>query len=225
MTLRRHRNRELRTGLDPERRRLEPQDREGSRVKGAFGNEDGVKSPGLQRSSDIQTETHNIHGTAQTTARGIRFRQIEEFEMNWTSRKYALSAVAALALAAAAPGAQAQHPGHGPGGGPGHGPGGGPGGGWHGGGPHPGGPHPGGPHPGGWQGQRGHGHRGHGGDWVGPAVAGAIGGLALGALAGSAAAPYYGYGPGYSGGCYWQRRPAYDPWGRFVGYAPVQVCY
>jgi hypothetical protein len=71
-------------------------------------------------------------------------------------------------------------------------------------------------------------HRGYGGygrhrGWGGPAAAGIIGGLALGALAGSA----YAYGPGYYGyygGCYWQNRPVYDAWGNFSGYAPVQVC-
>ena len=48
-----------------------------------------------------------------------------------------------------------------------------------------------------------------------------IGGLALGALAGSA----YAYGPAYYGRCYWQNQPAYDAWGNFAGYQPVQVCY
>lgn len=68
---------------------------------------------------------------------------------------------------------------------------------------------------------RWHGHR-HPGAWVGPAAAaGIVGGLALGALAASA----YPYGPVYSGACVWQKRPTYDRWGRFLGYAPVQVCY
>jgi hypothetical protein len=60
-------------------------------------------------------------------------------------------------------------------------------------------------------------------DWGGAVAAGVIGGLALGALAGSA----YAYGPTYYGygGCYWQNRPAYDSWGNFMGYQPVEVCY
>ena len=60
-----------------------------------------------------------------------------------------------------------------------------------------------------------------GGGWGGPVAAGVIGGLALGALAGSA----YAYGPAYYGRCYWQNQPAYDGWGNFAGYQPVQVCY
>jgi hypothetical protein len=65
-------------------------------------------------------------------------------------------------------------------------------------------------------------HRGYwGGGWGGPVAAGVIGGLALGALAGSA----YAYGPAYYNGCYWQNQPAYDAWGNFAGYQPVQVCY
>jgi hypothetical protein len=72
-------------------------------------------------------------------------------------------------------------------------------------------------HGGGWHG----GHRWHGGGWGGPVAAGVLGGLALGALAGSA----YAYGPAYYGRCYWQNQPAYDGWGNFAGYQPVQVCY
>jgi hypothetical protein len=63
--------------------------------------------------------------------------------------------------------------------------------------------------------------------------AGVIGGLAVGALIGSAAsAPYYGYAPGYYyggtayyggyGGCYWTRQRFWDGWGWRV--RPVQVC-
>jgi hypothetical protein len=76
---------------------------------------------------------------------------------------------------------------------------------------------------GGWRGGRGYGWGGgyYGGGWGGPVAAGVIGGLALGALAGSA----YAYGPGYYGRCYVQNRPAYDGWGNFVGYQPVQACY
>jgi hypothetical protein len=76
-----------------------------------------------------------------------------------------------------------------------------------------------------WRGGRGYGWGGgyYGGGWGGPVAAGVIGGLALGALAGSA----YAYGPAYYsyGGCYWQNQPAYDAWGNFSGYQPVQVCY
>ena len=74
----------------------------------------------------------------------------------------------------------------------------------------------------GWYGHRrhhGYSHRGYN-DWGGAAAAGILGGLALGALAGSA----YAHGPAYSGGCYWQNQPAYDGWGNFAGYQPVQVC-
>ena len=67
---------------------------------------------------------------------------------------------------------------------------------------------------GGWGG--GH-HRGWGGP--GPWAAGAIGGLALGALAAGA---YNGYG-GY--GCV-ANQPVYDDWGNFVGYRRVRTaCY
>lgn len=94
--------------------------------------------------------------------------------------------------------------------------------GWHGRGGHGGGP-------GGWHGRGWHGGGGYwrggrwyggGGGWGGPVAAGVLGGLALGALAGSA----YSYGPGYYDGCYMQNRPVYDGWGNFVGYQPVQVC-
>jgi len=90
-----------------------------------------------------------------------------------------------------------------------------------------------------------------GGNWAGPAMAGLIGGLALGAIASSAsrrsyvdyghsyypAGGYYptgGYYPagGYGGeagygamSCVKERRPAYDEWGRFLGYQKVRVCY
>ena len=84
----------------------------------------------------------------------------------------------------------------------------------------------GGGHGHGWHGGGGHGHGWHGGGrhgggWGGPVAAGVLGGLALGALAGSA----YAHGPGYYGRCYVQNRPAYDGWGNFAGYQPVQVCY
>ncbi len=72
---------------------------------------------------------------------------------------------------------------------------------------------------GGWRG----GYWGGGWGWGGPAVAGLIGGLALGSLAASAAAPYYGYGN--YGGCYLQSQPIYNGWGQFIGYRPIRVCY
>jgi hypothetical protein len=67
----------------------------------------------------------------------------------------------------------------------------------------------------------------------GAIAAGVIGGLAVGALIGSAAsAPYYGYAPGYYyggpayyagyGGCYWTRQRFWDGWGWRV--RRVQVC-
>ena len=64
----------------------------------------------------------------------------------------------------------------------------------------------------------------------GAIAAGIIGGLAVGAIIGSAAAhgPYYGpgyYGPApayYGGGCYWTRQRVWDGWGwRF---SRVRVC-
>lgn len=64
-------------------------------------------------------------------------------------------------------------------------------------------------------------------------AAGVIGGLAVGALVGAAAAngPYYGYGPryGYYGpayaygpGCYWHRERFWDGWGWRI--RRVRVC-
>jgi hypothetical protein len=65
--------------------------------------------------------------------------------------------------------------------------------------------------------------------WGGPVAAGVIGGLALGGLAAAATYPgypgYYPYGPYAAGGCYPQRQPAYDGWGRFIGYRVVRICY
>ena len=69
----------------------------------------------------------------------------------------------------------------------------------------------------------------------GAIAAGVVGGLALGAIAGSAAsaAPGYGYGYGYPayaapapayGGCYIQRQATYDPYGNFAGYRRIRVC-
>ncbi|MEJ0096136.1 MAG: hypothetical protein WDN46_22805 [Methylocella sp.] len=87
-----------------------------------------------------------------------------------------------------------------------------------------GGFHGGGWHGGGWRGAGWHGGYWRGGRWYGggwgvPLAAG----LAVGALAGAAAYPYYGYGA--YGGCYVQNQPTYDGWGRFVGYQPARVCY
>lgn len=67
---------------------------------------------------------------------------------------------------------------------------------------------------------------------AGAIAAGVVGGLALGAIAGSAAAnagPGYGYGyaqpaPVYGGGCYFTRQATYDPYGNFAGYRRVRVC-
>ena len=81
-----------------------------------------------------------------------------------------------------------------------------------------------------WRGHRGH----YRGGWGGAGIAaGVVGGLALGAFAAQAAPrhhyPSYGYGyaPAYAASpyaCYNQRRPAYDPWGNFVGYRLVRIC-
>ncbi|HMN73725.1 MAG TPA: hypothetical protein PKA55_17840 [Rhodoblastus sp.] len=71
----------------------------------------------------------------------------------------------------------------------------------------------------GWRGGYGYGYgwrRGWGGP--GPWVAGAVGGLALGAIAAGA---YNGYGYGCVA-----NRPMYDSWGNFLGYQRVRVaCY
>jgi hypothetical protein len=57
--------------------------------------------------------------------------------------------------------------------------------------------------------------------WGAPVAAGVLGGLAAGAIIGSAARPY-AYGPGpYP--CV-RRRPVYDAYGNFAGYRPVRVC-
>ncbi len=74
---------------------------------------------------------------------------------------------------------------------------------------------------GGW----GHPGRGYGAGWGyrrgwdhgGAAAAAALGGFALGAVAGSVAHPPYG-------GCYPVRRPLVDGWGNVVGYRSVEVC-
>lgn len=68
--------------------------------------------------------------------------------------------------------------------------------------------------------------------WGGPVAAGLLGGLAAGAIIGSATHPYgYGYGPAYAYGpepvydsCYLARRPVYDAYGDFSGYRRVRVC-
>ena len=68
----------------------------------------------------------------------------------------------------------------------------------------------------------------------GAIAAGVIGGLALGAIAGSAAANQGGYGygypayaapaPVYGGGCYFTRQPVYDEYGEIIGRRRVRVC-
>ena len=61
----------------------------------------------------------------------------------------------------------------------------------------------------------------------GPGVGlGVIGGLATGAIIGSAlASPYYGYGYGYGyGGCY-RYQPVYNAAGAYIGHRLVDVCY
>ncbi len=75
---------------------------------------------------------------------------------------------------------------------------------------------------GGWRGGHGYYGGGYGYGWrhrgwggPGPWVAGAIGGLALGAVAAGA----------YNYGCV-ANQPVYDDWGRFLGYRRVRVaCY
>ncbi len=70
------------------------------------------------------------------------------------------------------------------------------------------------------------------GGWGGPVAAGVIGGLAAGAIIGSATHPYYGgeygaygYGPEpVYDPCYVTRRPIYDAYGYVAGYRRVRVC-
>jgi hypothetical protein len=67
-------------------------------------------------------------------------------------------------------------------------------------------------------------YRGYG--WGAPVAAGVIGGLAAGAIIGSASRPYgyYGY-PAYDeGGCYFVRRRTFDAYGNFIGYHRTRVC-
>ena len=76
----------------------------------------------------------------------------------------------------------------------------------------------------------------HRGGWGGPVAAGLLGGLAAGAIIGSATHPYgygpaYGYGPSYGyapepvyDSCYLARRPIYDEYGYFSGYRRIRVC-
>jgi Ca2+/Na+ antiporter len=70
----------------------------------------------------------------------------------------------------------------------------------------------------------------------GAVAAGVLGGLAAGAIVGSAAANAgggYGYAPAYAPpppppvydtGCYFTRQATYDPYGNFAGYRRVRVC-
>lgn len=78
------------------------------------------------------------------------------------------------------------------------------------------------------------------GGWGGPVAAGVIGGLAAGAILGSASRHSYGYGGyggygygGYGYGnapapvydvCHRERRPVYDVYGEFAGYRLIRVC-
>jgi hypothetical protein len=70
------------------------------------------------------------------------------------------------------------------------------------------------------------------GGWGAPVAAGLIGGLAAGAIIGSATRPAYGYGYapyGYAPApvydpCYRGRTPVYDAYGNFAGYRPVRIC-
>ena len=62
----------------------------------------------------------------------------------------------------------------------------------------------------------------------GALAAGIIGGLAAGAIIGSAPAPYYDYGYDYDDGCYpgscYVYRPVYAPSGRYLGRHLVDMC-
>jgi hypothetical protein len=80
---------------------------------------------------------------------------------------------------------------------------------------------------GGWGGyHRGWGGGGWGGGWGGPLAAGAIGGLALGAIAAGAGAGGWGGGWGGYGYSCIANQPVYDSWGNFIGYQRVRtVCY
>ncbi|PPD45897.1 MAG: hypothetical protein CTY15_03340 [Methylocystis sp.] len=82
----------------------------------------------------------------------------------------------------------------------------------------------------GWGGHHGWGRQGWGGGhwdrgahWNGggAAAAAALGGFALGAVAGAASQP--GYGGGY-GDCYAVDRPVTDDWGQVIEYRRTQVC-
>ncbi len=59
---------------------------------------------------------------------------------------------------------------------------------------------------------------GYRGGWNNGAATAALGGFALGAVAGAVAQP------GYYGGCYVTRRPIVDYWGNVVSYRSVEVC-
>jgi len=71
------------------------------------------------------------------------------------------------------------------------------------------------------------------GKWNAPLVAGAVGGLAVGALvAGAHPAPpppppapvyvdEYAGPPVY---CHWERRPVFDGYGEYMGSRPVRIC-
>ena len=77
----------------------------------------------------------------------------------------------------------------------------------------------------GWDGHRGWGHRHWRGDhWDngGAAAAAALGGFALGAVAGAAAQQPH-YGAAY-GDCHFVDRPVVDDWGHIIEYRRTEVC-
>lgn len=67
-------------------------------------------------------------------------------------------------------------------------------------------------------------HRRYYDDGVGPFIAGAIGGLAVGSIiAGSRHPAYYDDEPVY-GHCWYQRERVYDDYGYYIGIRRVRVC-
>jgi hypothetical protein len=69
------------------------------------------------------------------------------------------------------------------------------------------------------------------GQWNAPLVAGAVGGLAVGALVAGARPlpppPPPVYVDQYAGPpvyCHWERRPVFDAYGEYIGSQPVRIC-